>query len=91
MVHSNVIVVAVVRVGVTPTPQVMLGVTVPLHRIVCAPVGGAALELDVEKKDAVPEPPVPAGKLMFAAGDILAGLPPVTVQPPVVLATLTLV
>ena len=67
----------------------MLGVTVPIHNRTAAPVGGVALLAEVEKKLAVPAPPVPAGNVMAAAGLIepLAA----ALQPPVVLATLTLV
>jgi len=75
--------------GVTPLPVTMFGVTVPIHNSVCVPVGGDALENDVEKFVTVPEPPVPAGKLIAATGDVLAGPVAVTVQPPEVRATLT--
>jgi hypothetical protein len=78
-------VVAVDKLGVTPLPQTMFGVTLPLHKI-----GGLELDvtlaLPVEKYDAVPLPPVPAGKLIAATGETLLA---VTVQPPDVLATLT--
>ena len=75
--------------GVTPLPVTMLGVTVPDQRIGCVPVGGEALDFDVEKYVTVPEPPVPAGKLIAATGDACVGAVPLTVQPPVVRATLT--
>ena len=77
---------AVVRRGVTPLPVTILGVTVPLHKIACAPVGGVAFDLEVEKNEAVPAPPVPAGKSIFATGVIV---PVVSVHPPVVRATFT--
>ena len=78
------IVVAVVSTGVTPDPVTMLGVTVPLHRIGVAPPP----VLPVEKFVTVPEPPVPAGKVMLETGEQLAGPVPTTVQPPTVRATL---
>jgi hypothetical protein len=77
-----VIVVAVERRGVTPEPVTIFGVTVPLHRMGAVPPP----VLHVEKYVTVPDPPVPAGKSMLATGDTE---PPVTVQPPVVRATLT--
>lgn len=80
------IVVAVDSDGVTPEPQTMLGVTVPDHRIGVAPPP----DLPVEKNDAVPDPPVPAGKLIAATGAAWVGVVPEIVQPPEVLATLTL-
>jgi hypothetical protein len=40
---------AVVNLGVTPLPVTMFGVTVPLHKIACAPVGGVALDFPVAK------------------------------------------
>ena len=75
--------------GVTPLPVTMLGVTVPIQSSVCVPVGGEAFENEVDQFVTVPEPPVPAGKFIAATGDVLAGPVAVTVQPPVVLATLT--
>jgi hypothetical protein len=62
---------AVVSRGVTPLPQTIFGVTVPLQRIACAPVGGVAFDFEVEKNEAVPEPPVPAGQSIFAVGVIV--------------------
>ena len=82
---SSVIVLAVVSCGVTPLPVTIAGVTVPLHKIACTPVGGVAFDFDVDQKLAVPDPPVPAGKLIAATGVIV---PVVSVHPPVVRATL---
>lgn len=72
----------VVNLGVIPLPVTILGVIVPDHRIAVAPPP----VLPVEKCVAVPEPPVPAGKSMLAAGLTLP--PDDALQPPVVLATL---
>ena len=77
-------VVAVDSDGVTPEPVTMFGVTVPDHRIGDAPPP----DLPVEKYDAVPEPPVPAGKLIAATGAACVGLVPLIAQPPDVRATL---
>lgn len=77
--QSSVMVVAVVKRGVTPLPHTMLGVTVPDHRIAADPPP----LFPVEKYVAVPDPAVPAAKSMFEAG--LTELP-VTVHPPDVLA-----
>jgi hypothetical protein len=82
-------VVPVVNRGVTPLPTVMEGVTVPLHRMGWAPVGGVALLFEVEKKVTVPVPPVPAGKSMLAMGLIEEGSPTGALQAAVVRATLT--
>jgi hypothetical protein len=73
---------AVVKLGVTPFPDTILGVTVPLHNIAEAPPP----DLPVDQCVIVPDPPVPAGNVMVLAGDTL---PDVSVQPPVVRATLT--
>ena len=67
--------VAVVRIGVTPLPHTMLGVTVPDICIAAAPPPGRP----TQKKEAVPEPPVPAGKETLAWGEQEL---PVTVMPP---------
>src|SRR5215207_7990354 len=80
--QSSVIVLAVVRRGVTPLPTVILGVTVPEWKMSVAPPP----VLPVLKCVTVPLPPVPAGKSMLATGLTLLA---VTVHPPVVLATLT--
>lgn len=82
------IVVAVVRRGVTPLPAAICGEIAPDHNTIAAPVGGVALLADVEKLVAfAPVPPVPAGKSMLFAG---LTLPPAdAVQPPVARATLT--
>jgi hypothetical protein len=69
----------------------MEGVTEPLHKIGCVPVGGLALLFEVEKKVTVPVPPVPAGKSMLAMGLIEEGSPVGALQAPVVRATFTLV
>lgn len=79
------IVVAVVRTGVMPEPVLIFGVTVPDHRIAVAPPP----VFPVEKFVTVPEPPVPAGKLIFETGEQLAGPVPEIVQPLDVRATLT--
>jgi hypothetical protein len=84
-------VVPVVSRGVTPDPTEIEGVTEPLHRIGWAPVGGVALDFEVEKKPTLPEPPVPGGKSILAAGEIAAGSPAGAVQAPVVRPTFTLV
>lgn len=79
-------VVAVVNCGVTPLPVTMFGVTVPDQS------SGEVVppDLPVEKCVAVPEPPVPAGKLIVAAGDtVLAPVVAVAVAQPVVRETLT--
>src|SRR5215831_3816102 len=81
-VYASDIVLAVVRRGVTPLPQAMVGEIAPLHRMACAPVGGLALLFAVAKNVAVaPVPPVPAGKSMLAAGEMVpfddADQPPV--------------
>ena len=60
------------------------GVTVPDHRIAVAP----SPVFPVLKLVTVPEPPVPAGKVMLLTGEQLAGPVPETVQPPVLRATL---
>lgn len=79
--HEITTVEAVVRVGVTPLPQTMLGAIGPLQRMFVAPLDATPIEANV----AVPEPPVPEGKTMFACGEE----EPVedVVQPPVVRAT----
>jgi len=77
-------VVAVVKTGVTPLPQTIFGVTVPLQRIGVAP----APVLPVLKLVTVPEPPEPAGNVMLETGEQFAGPTPVTVHPPVARATL---
>jgi hypothetical protein len=77
-------VVAVVNTGVTPLPQLMFGVTVPLQSIAVAPPP----VLPVLKLVTVPVPPVPAGKVMLDTGEQFAGPVPLIVQPPVVRATL---
>jgi hypothetical protein len=77
-------VVAVVSTGVTPLPQTMFGVTVPLQRIGVAP----APVLPVLKLVTVPDPPVPAGNVILETGEQFAGPVPEIVQPPVVRATL---
>jgi hypothetical protein len=71
-----------VRLGVTPAPETMFGTTVPLHSIAEAPPP----DLPVDQCVMVPDPPVPAGNVIVLAGDTL---PEVSVQPPVVRATLT--
>ena len=76
---------AVVNWGVTPEPVTIGGATEPDHKIGCAPVGGVAFDCEVEKKLTVPEPPVPAGNVMFAAGLIKPEA--AADQPPVVRAT----
>lgn len=73
---------AVVILGVMPDPNVIEGVTEPDQSIALAPPP----LFPVQKNVAVPEPPVPAGKSIFATGETL---PPVTVHPPDVRATLT--
>ena len=75
---------AVVNTGVTPEPDTMFGVTVPLQRIGVVPVP----VLPVEKLVTVPAPPVPAGNVMLETGEQLAGPTPVTVHPADVRATL---
>lgn len=77
------IAVAVVRRGVTPLPAAMVGDTAPLHRMGEVPPP----DFPVEKKLMVPEPPVPAGKSMFATG---LTVPPDAVLHPVDLATFAL-
>jgi hypothetical protein len=77
-----VIAVAVVRMGVTPFPVTMFGVTVPLYQSTPAPVCAEP----TPKYVTVPEPPVPAGKEISAAGLTLFA---VTVHPPEVRATAT--
>jgi hypothetical protein len=85
-----VIVDAVVRRGVTPLPQAIVGDIAPDHRIADVPVGGEALLDPVEKKLAVaPVPPVPAGKSMLATGLTVVGPVPETPHPPLERATLT--
>jgi hypothetical protein len=77
-----VIAVAVVNTGVTPEPVTMFGVTVPEYRSLPVPLTA----VPTPKWVTVPEPPVPAGKLIFDTGLTLL---PDTVQPPEVLATAT--
>ena len=80
---SRVIVDAVVSLGVIPLPVTMFGVTVPEKNIFAAPPPVAPKLACVT----VPVPPVPAGKSIFATGDVdpAAGAE----NPPVVRATLT--
>ena len=81
-------VVAVVRRGVTPLPQVIGGEIAPDHSTAAAPVGGDPLDDEVEKLVALaPVPPLPAGKSMLAAG--LIEPPDEADHPPVDRATLT--
>lgn len=80
---SRVIVDAVVNEGVTPFPATILGVTVPDQSIAEAPPPDLPVDQCVI---VVGPPPVPAGNVMVLTGDML---PPVSVHPPVVRATLT--
>ena len=82
--HDNVMVVAVVKTGVTPLPLLMFGVTVPDQRMGLAPATGLARgEIGHD-----PVPPEPAGNVMLETGEQFAGPTPVTVHPPTVRATL---
>lgn len=71
------IVVAVVRRGVTPLPDEIEGVIVPLCRIAVAPDEATP----VEKLVSVPEPPVPAGASMLTEGE--SAPPDAALQAPV--------
>jgi hypothetical protein len=79
--QSSVMVLAVVRRGITPeAPMAMFGVTVPDQKISVAPLD----VLPVEKLViVVPEAPLD-GKSMFATGEVLPAVD--AVQPPVVRA-----
>jgi hypothetical protein len=62
-----VIVLPVVKLGVTPLPVTILGDILPLYSILPAPL----TLIPTEKKVAVPDPPVPAGKVIAATGEVL--------------------
>jgi hypothetical protein len=79
-----VIVVAVVKRGVTPFDTTMFGVTVPLYRILPVP---EPVSVPTAKCVSVSDPPVACGKSMFATGLELCEL--AAVHPPVVRATET--
>ena len=72
--QSSVHAVAVVRRGVIPSPVTMDGLTVPQNNIAAAPPP----VLPKLKYVTVPDPPVPAGKSIFASGETD---PDVTVNP----------
>jgi hypothetical protein len=77
-----VIVLAVVSRGVMPSPLTIDGVIVPDQSIAAAPPP----VLPVEKYVAVPLPPVPVAKSMFAAGETL---PPDAADQPAARPTFT--
>ena len=66
--YANEITVAVVSCGVIDVPQMIVGVIVPDHKMSVAPEE----PIPTEKYVAVEIPPVPIGKVINAAGCVLA-------------------
>jgi hypothetical protein len=80
--HDSTTLEAVVSIGVTPLETTIFGVTVPLYRMIPAPLDAVPMLKNVSVSD----PPVAAGNEILATGVMVC---PEIAQPPEVRATAT--